>query len=140
MLHINNLGPIFVPVRAQDQSLDFYINKLGFEKRADFVYGSGTRWIEVAPLGATTTIALVSTDEGQFVGNNAAYCVFVTDNIEADHTTLIDIGVQVDAEIAHKGSHRSGLISLEVTIPDPVPSQFFFHDIDGNRFLIIQPD
>ena len=23
---------------------------------------------------------------------------------------------------------------------DPVPSQFFFRDVDGNRFLIVQPD
>jgi hypothetical protein len=27
----------------------------------------------------------------------------------------------------------------EATIPNPVPRQFFFRDIDGNRFLIVQP-
>jgi hypothetical protein len=45
----------------------------------------------------------------------------------------------VDAEIAHKGKRRSGLVSVEATVPDPVPSQFFFRDPD-NRFLIVQPD
>jgi catechol 2,3-dioxygenase-like lactoylglutathione lyase family enzyme len=46
----------------------------------------------------------------------------------------------VDAEIARTGKRRSGLISVEATVPDPVPSQFFFRDPDGNRFLIVQPD
>jgi hypothetical protein len=34
---------------------------------------------------------------------------------------------------------RAGLVSLDVTIADPVPSQFFFRDTEGNRFLIVQP-
>jgi hypothetical protein len=33
-----------------------------------------------------------------------------------------------------------GLVSLEATVADPVPPQFFFLDVDGNRFLIVQPD
>ncbi len=140
MIHINTIGPIFVPVADQDQSLDFYINKLGFEKRAEFIYGNGLRWIEVAPRGAANTIALVPRGEGKPTPSDAAYCAFVTDNIESDHATLRANGVKVDAEIAHKGNSRSGLISLDITVPDPIPSQFFFRDIDGNRFLIVQPD
>lgn len=140
VIHINNIGPIFVPVADQDKSLAFYINKLGFEKRADFIYGSGIHWIEVAPQGAVNTLALVPAGEGRPTFSDAAYCAFVTDNIEADHATLRTSGVEVDAEIAHKGHTRLGLISLEVTVPDPIPSQFFFRDIDGNRFLLVQPD
>jgi len=45
----------------------------------------------------------------------------------------------VDAEIARKGKCRTGLVSVEVTIADPVPPQFFFRDPDGNRFLIVEP-
>jgi catechol 2,3-dioxygenase-like lactoylglutathione lyase family enzyme len=46
----------------------------------------------------------------------------------------------VDAEIARTGKRRSGLVSVKAIVPDPVPSQFFFRDPDGNRFLIVQPD
>jgi hypothetical protein len=45
----------------------------------------------------------------------------------------------VDAEIAGKGRPRSGLVSTQATVPDPVPAQFFFRDGDGNRFLIVEP-
>jgi hypothetical protein len=38
--------------------------------------------------------------------------------------------------IARKGKRRTGLISLEVSVGDPV--QFFFRDVDGNRFLIVE--
>ncbi len=34
---------------------------------------------------------------------------------------------------------RSGLVSLGASIGDPVPPQFFFRDVDGNRFLIVEP-
>jgi catechol 2,3-dioxygenase-like lactoylglutathione lyase family enzyme len=139
-MRIHNLGPVFVPVKDQDKSLDFYVNKLGFEKRADFSYGGGSRWIEVAPPGAANTIALVPTDEGRAMRRDAAYCAFVTDDIKAAHAVLIQIGVEVDKEIARRGSARTGLIALDVTIPDPAPSQFLFRDLDGNRFLIVQPD
>ena len=60
-------------------------------------------------------------------------------DIEADHTTLRARGVDVDAEIARKGNRRQGLMSIDASVPDPMPSQFFFRDIDGNRFLIVQP-
>jgi hypothetical protein len=68
------------------------------------------------------------------------YCAFATEDIEADHTTLRARGVDVDAVIARKGKRRRGLVALDVTIKDPVPPQFFFRDIDGNRFLSVRLD
>jgi catechol 2,3-dioxygenase-like lactoylglutathione lyase family enzyme len=130
---------VFVPVADQGRALEFYVDKLGFEKRADFVYGDGIRWIEVAPPGAANTIALVPPGEGRSAGGDAAYCAFATDDIESDHAALRARGVDVDAEIAGAGTRRSGLISIDATVPDPVPPQFFFRDADGNRFLIVQP-
>jgi catechol 2,3-dioxygenase-like lactoylglutathione lyase family enzyme len=137
--HIHEIGTIFVPVADHDRALEFYVDKLGFEKRVDFTYGGGIRWIEVAPPGAVNTIALVPPGEGSATGGDAAYCALATDDIEGDHEALRAAGVDVDAEIARKGSSRSGLISADATVPDPVPAQFFFRDPDGNRFLIVQP-
>lgn len=138
-IHINQVGTIFVPVADQALALEFYLDKLGFEKRADFTYGGGSRWIEVAPPGAANTIALVPPSEGEALGGDQTYCAFATADIEADHAALRAHGVEVDVEVARTGKRRPGIISLEVTIGDPVPPQFFFRDLDGNRFLIVEP-
>jgi predicted enzyme related to lactoylglutathione lyase len=45
-------------VSDQDKALDFYVGKLGFEKRQDQAMGPESRWIEVAPPGRTTTLLL----------------------------------------------------------------------------------
>lgn len=137
--HISQVGTVFVPVADQDRALKFYLDNLGFEKRADFPYGEGSRWIEVAPPGAANTVSLVPPSEGKSAGGGETHCAFETEDIEADHATLRSRGVDVDAEIACIGKRRSGLISIEATIANPVPRQFFFRDIDGNRFLIVQP-
>jgi len=94
---------------------------------------------EVAPPGSTIAIALVPPSEGRSEGSDETHCALTTQDIEADHATLSARGVEVDAEIARKGTPRPGLISMEVSVGDPVPPQFFFRDIDGNRFLIVEP-
>jgi hypothetical protein len=92
------------------------------------------------PPGAANTIALVAPGEGKPTGGDETYCTFATQDIEADHAALLTRGVDVDAEIARTEKRRPGLVSLDVTVGDPVPAQFFFRDVDGNRFLIVQPD
>lgn len=136
---IRQVGTVFAPVADQDRALEFYLDKLGFEKRADFPYGEGNRWLEVAPPGSTMAIALVPPGEGRSAGGDEAICALSSEDIEADHATLRAAGVEVDEEVARSGKHRAGLISLDVIIADPVPPQFFFRDPDGNRFLIVEP-
>jgi catechol 2,3-dioxygenase-like lactoylglutathione lyase family enzyme len=138
--NIRAVGTVFVPVADQDRSLEFFVDKLGFEKRADFIYGGRHRWIEVAPPGAANTLALVPPSEGASPGGDVARCAFATADIEADHAILRARGVDVDAEIARTGTPRSGLVSNAVSVEDPVPAQFFVRDPDGNRYLIVQPD
>jgi catechol 2,3-dioxygenase-like lactoylglutathione lyase family enzyme len=136
---ITQVATVFVPVSDQDRALEFYLVKLGFGKRADFMYGGIHRWIEVAPPGSTNAIALVPPSEGHAVGSDRTYCAFTTTDIESAHVTLRARGVDVDAKISRKGTGRPGLISIEVIVEDPVPPQFFFRDLDGNRFLIVDP-
>ena len=45
---INQVGAVFVPVADQDRALGFYLDTLGFEKRADFTYGRDSRWERAA--------------------------------------------------------------------------------------------
>jgi catechol 2,3-dioxygenase-like lactoylglutathione lyase family enzyme len=61
---ITGVRTVGVLVTDQDRALDFYVGMLGLEKRLDADMGGGRRWIEVAPAGAATSIALVRAHEG----------------------------------------------------------------------------
>lgn len=139
MSGITEIGAVFVPVSDQERALAFYVDVLGFEKVADFEYGGGHHWIEVAPPGASNTLALVPATEGSAAPSDVAVCAFATDDIAALHARLVAAHASVDAAIAGSGSSREGLVACGVTVPDPVPSQFFLRDPDGNRFLAVQP-
>jgi catechol 2,3-dioxygenase-like lactoylglutathione lyase family enzyme len=118
--HITQVATIGVPVADQDRALAFYLEKLGFEKRMDVPYGKGERWVEVAPPGSATTIALVRAREGEPAGIDTQVRLTTTD-ARADHATLRARGVDTDAEIMRY----------------PVP-MFAFRDADGNRLRIVQ--
>ena len=121
--NVAQVATVMVPVADQDRAIEFYIEKLGFEKRADVPFGDANRWVEVAPAGATTTVALVQPMEGQETGVESRVA-FETTDIEADHAALRERGVDVDAEVMRMGG--------------PVPPMFFFRDQDGNRLLIVE--
>ena len=42
----------------QASALDFYVNKLGLQKKVDMTFGL-MRWLEVAPVNSETTISLM---------------------------------------------------------------------------------
>jgi len=120
---ITQVGTVIVPVSDQDRALEFYTGKLGFEKRSDTPFGRGDRWIEVAPRGAATTLALMPPGEGESAGVDTRVA-FSTEDIDADHADLRSRGVDVDEEVMRMG--------------DPVPPMFFLRDQDGNRMLVVE--
>lgn len=135
---ISQVGTVFVPVADQDRALEFYVGKLGFEKRGDFAYGEGSRWVEVAPAGSAIAIALVPPSEGGTPGGDKTHCALASQDIDADHATLRARGVEVDAEVARGGRARRLLFDADRDMANAtVPSMFFFRDLDGNRFLIV---
>jgi catechol 2,3-dioxygenase-like lactoylglutathione lyase family enzyme len=121
--HISQVGTVIVPVSDQDRAIDFYVETLGFEKRSDTPYGRGERWVEVAPAGAATSIALIPPREGEPVGIDTRVG-FTTNDVDADHASLLARGVDADAEVMRMG--------------DPIPPMFFCRDQDGNSFLIVE--
>jgi catechol 2,3-dioxygenase-like lactoylglutathione lyase family enzyme len=121
---ISKVGTVVVPVSDQERSLAFYVDTLGFEKRADVPFGDGYRWIEVAPAGADTTIAIAPPPPGNPTGDVQTGIGLNTDDIDAVHADLKERGVDVDAEISRMG--------------DPVPPLFWFRDPDGNTLMVVQ--
>src|SRR4051794_6474213 len=98
MTRITEIATVGVPVSDQDRALEFYAGRLGFDKRLDAPFGSGLRWIEVAPAGATTTVALTPAPPGAPIGVDTGIRL-TTRDAEADHTELTKAGVDVDADI-----------------------------------------
>jgi catechol 2,3-dioxygenase-like lactoylglutathione lyase family enzyme len=124
--NIKQLGRVIVTVADQDKAIDFYVSKLGFEKRADIPYGNGDRWVEVAPPGSTAAIALCPPMGGTTAGNQNTGIALTTGNLDADYNDMKARGVDVDAEIMRGGG--------------PVPPMFWFRDADGNTLLLVQTD
>jgi len=120
---VTQVGTVMLPVADQDRAIEFFTGKLGFELRSDTPFGDGDRWVEVAPSGAATTVALVLPMEGQEVGIESRIA-FSSRDVDADHAALREAGVDVDPEVMRMG--------------DPVPPMFFFRDVDGNRLLLVQ--
>jgi catechol 2,3-dioxygenase-like lactoylglutathione lyase family enzyme len=120
---VSKINTVVVPVSDQDRAVAFYVETLGLEKRTDVPFGNGYRWIEVAPSGAETTIAVVPPPPGKPTGNVETGIGLYTDAIDAYHADLKASGVDVDPEISRMG--------------DPVPPLFWLRDPDGNTLMVV---
>ena len=120
---VTQVANVIVPVTDPDRQLAFYTETLGLEKRADVPFGGDYRWVEVAPPGAETTIAIVRPPEGKPTGNVETGIAFHTEDINGVHTDLKASGVDVDDEVSVMG--------------DPVPPMFWLRDQDGNTLMVV---
>jgi predicted enzyme related to lactoylglutathione lyase len=121
---VSKLANVIVPVADQDRALQFYTEALGLEKRADVPFGDGNRWIEVAPPGAGTPIAICPPGPNVTAGGKDTGISLQTDDIDAYHAQLKDRGVDVDAEVSRFG--------------DAVPPLFWFRDPEANVLMVVE--
>jgi catechol 2,3-dioxygenase-like lactoylglutathione lyase family enzyme len=120
---ITGILNVAVPVSDHDRALHFYCGTLGFETRLDATFGPGLRWVEVAPPGAETTVALAPRNDGQSGGVDTGIRLATTD-AEATHTFLGLQGVDVDDILRMPG----------------VPLMFSLRDADGNSLYIVEAE
>ena len=80
---ITRVSSVGVRAGDQDRAVEFYVGKLGFEKRRDDPMGLDGRWVELAPAGAET--ALVPFTPG---------LVFACDDIQTTFEELRGRGVE----------------------------------------------
>ena len=88
-----SLGVMYVA--DQERSLDFYVNKLGFEKLTDEEMFPGARWIEVRPSRGQTSVVLSSAEAFDKKPGEGAYLTFACDDIVATVEQLRSVGVEV---------------------------------------------
>ncbi len=120
----NKIATVIIPVADQDGAVEFYVNKLGFEKRVDVPFGGDLRWIEIGLGDEATTIALAPPPHESAVGKRETGISLHTDDIDAYHAQLQQAGVDVDAQVNRMG--------------DPVPPMFWLRDPEGNTLMVVQ--
>jgi lactoylglutathione lyase len=118
---ITGVRTVGIAVTDQDAALAFYAGALGFETRLDRPLGGGSRWIEVAPAGATVSLALERSHEGHPAGVETGVRLTAAD-VDATHAALRSAGVDADEVLRWPG----------------VPPMFAFRDQDGNGLEIVE--
>lgn len=123
---ITHVHSVTVLVKDQDQAVDFYVNKLGWEQRSDSPFGEGSRWIEVAPPGATTALALLRPQDigapPEAVGSSSGVSV-VADDLNSTYEELTGRGVEFAQP---PGMMPWGQMAT------------WFNDQDGNHLFVVQ--
>lgn len=121
--HIPGVGTVYPSVSDQDRALEFYRDALGFEVRTDSSFGD-FRWIEVAPVGGYTVIALVAPmgEDDPAPGGSAPFG-FDTPNLDAAMAELTSRGVVFDEVMSGEGG---------------APPMAYFRDSEGNRLLLVE--
>ena len=120
MTQIRRVANVIIPARDQDALVEFFTDTLGFDKRVELPFGNG-RWIEVAPDGAETPIAICPPGPGVTPGDKETGITLAVDDVDAFHSHLKGRGVDVDDEVMRFG--------------DDAPPLFWFRDPEGNRFM-----
>ncbi len=117
---ITNVKMVGIPVKDQQQALDFYTKTLGFKLVSDEPMGPGARWIEVVPPGAETRLTLFTPPGHENRIGTFSSIVFRCDDIEKTCEELRQRGVEF------KDGPRAQ--------PGGVMAQFL--DPDGNVFVL----
>ena len=90
---ITRIHSTSLPVSDQDVALDFFVNKLGWEKRIDNMVGENYRFLTVAPLGAGTELALSPSDSTDGDSASRTPISLIADDIDATYQDLLAKGV-----------------------------------------------
>ena len=108
---ITRVSSVGVRAGDQDRAIDFYVGKLGFEKRRDEPMGPDARWVEVAPAGAETVVVPFTPG-----------LIFACDDIKATFDELRGRGVEFTEEPSEQAWGRLAQ----------------FKDPDGNEHGLIE--
>ncbi|QGK68492.1 glyoxalase [Allosaccharopolyspora coralli] len=120
---VSNIGVAMFAVADQDAARAFYTGKLGFELRGDTAFGENgeMRWLEVAPPGSRTRLALNPAMGGAPGGGMIGV---ETSDVVAEYERLRAVGgIDLDPE----PTRTSG-----------APLLFMLRDPDGNTIVVVE--
>lgn len=111
---------VSIPVKNQDEALDFYTRKLGFQILTDQPFDGEQRWIELRIPGGDTKVVLFTPKGQEDRVGTFSNVTFVSDNVEKSHAELSAKGVEF-----LKGPEKAAWGTAAI-----------FKDPDGNVFCL----
>lgn len=127
-----------IPVADQDEALRFYVEKLGFEKRADVTFGPGLRLLTVSPRDQLRpVIALARSDDFSASQQKLAPddpWVISTEDCYRVYETLLARGVSFVSPPTRQ------MYGIEAIFADPYGNRFSLLEQLPRTFSICQRD
>jgi serine phosphatase RsbU (regulator of sigma subunit)/catechol 2,3-dioxygenase-like lactoylglutathione lyase family enzyme len=131
-------------VHDQDRSLRFYLDQLGFNLAFDANFGSGGRWVAVAPPDGSAVLILIAPKRGsqeyKLIGR-ATQVSFVTDDVLAKFHEWRSRGVRFGhpPRLRRFKYARPAAPSARPAEETPIWGAVFtrFKDVDGNSFALV---
>ncbi|MFC5063450.1 VOC family protein [Actinomycetospora atypica] len=120
---VTNIGVVMFTVADQDAAIAFYRDTLGWEVRGDTSFGENGehRWVEVAPPGSRTRLAL---NPPMFDEPGGSSLGVETTDVVGEHRRLVAIGgIDLDPE--------------PMRTPG-APLMFMLRDPDGNMVVVVE--
>jgi catechol 2,3-dioxygenase-like lactoylglutathione lyase family enzyme len=118
---LGSINLVTVPVTDQDAAKAFYVDRLGFGVKFDYVMDDGVRWVMLTPPGGGADITL-ATWFGDTSPAGSAKLSIATDDVDAAYAALTAAGVRPDNAVEDA----------------PWGRWFGFGDPDGNGWLVVQ--
>ena len=148
-LHLR-IHAINIYVRDQDQSLRFYLDQLGFSLVSDVRFGSGQRWVAVAPPDGSAVLSLVAPQPDSkactLIGRHTQV-VFVTEDVAAKYREWRARGVRFQytprlKRIKYERRTTASDHAAGHGEQTPIWGGVFTHfkDLDGNVFALVSLD
>jgi predicted enzyme related to lactoylglutathione lyase len=117
---IDKVATLTIAVRDQDEALEWFTEKLNFEKRVD-LSAPGMRWLTVAPKQQKEVDFVLASWFTELVGKNAP-CVLQTDDCQGTYRTLESRGVRFS----------------QIPSERPYGIEAVFEDLYGNTYALIE--
>ena len=90
------ISVVTLPVDDVDRAVDFYVNKLGWEKTMDAPMGENGRWVTVAPSGSQTAFTLSKETPGESTrpADGMSGVIIEVDDVYKAHDTFSQAGIE----------------------------------------------
>jgi catechol 2,3-dioxygenase-like lactoylglutathione lyase family enzyme len=85
---------VSIPVKDQDQAVDFYTKKLGFQILTDQPFNGGQRWIELRVPGGETRVVLFTPPGHETRIGTFSNITFLSDDVEKTYQEMSARGVE----------------------------------------------
>lgn len=130
---IDKLNGVTILVRDQEEALRFYVDKVGFEKRDDELFGPGIRWLTVAPPGQQEVEIVLQKPDPAMHGEEQAEAMLAL----VGKMPTWSFGTD-DCRDAYETLSARGVKFVQPPEERPYGVEALFEDLYGNVFSLLE--